>query len=329
MISVIIPVYNAGPYLARCLDSVLNSTYHNFELILINDGSTDNSGPICDKYAELDDRIFVIHKANGGLSDARNAGLEILSGEYVTFVDSDDYVSPIYIEAFYYAINMCPDTELVIEKDYMRFMDGKTAEFQEEPVKCIKMNLYNSKDALEQMLYQQLETGAVGKLIKRELFTETEIRFPFGMYYEDLATIYRLMLKAEKIVRIDSKQYAYRMRKDSIMHQKFSERNMDCIPISRQLFDKIKRSVPELASAAASRSISVNRTVYSQIPYKMRKERKKVWQEIIKYRKIVLLDQKARKRERFICGISYLGQPVYYLLNRCFLLYKHYIKEEC
>ena len=127
-ITVIIPVYNVEKYLEQCIKSVIGQTYKNLEIILVDDGSTDKSGQICDKYAELDDRIFVIHKANGGLSDARNAGLEILSGEYVTFVDSDDYVSPIYIEAFYYAINMCPDTELVIEKDYMRFMDGKTAE---------------------------------------------------------------------------------------------------------------------------------------------------------------------------------------------------------
>lgn len=328
-ISVIIPVYNVEKYLDECIKSVLMQTYKNLEIILVDDGSTDQSGRICDKYAKIDERIYVIHKSNGGLSDARNAGLEIFSAEYVTFVDSDDYVSPIYIEKFYDAVNRYPDADMVIEKEYLRFMDGKTEAFSIEPVKDIRMNQYNWRDALEQMLYQQMETGAVGKLYKKELFTETEIKFPFGLYYEDLATIYRLMLVSKKIVRIDCKIYAYRIRKSSIMHQKFSVRKMDSIPVSKKLFHEIQESIPELASAAASRSLSVNRTVYSQIPYRMRKERKRLWQEIIKYRKIVLLDCKARKRERLCCGISYLGQPVYYFFNWCFVRYKHYIKKEC
>ena len=101
LISIIIPVYNAEKYLKKCLDSVINQTYKNLEIILVDDGSTDKSPEICDKYAEKDSRIIVLHKENGGVSSSRNAGLDIFKGEYLSFVDSDDYVEPDYIEYLY------------------------------------------------------------------------------------------------------------------------------------------------------------------------------------------------------------------------------------
>ena len=104
-ISVIVPIYNVEPYLHRCVDSLLLQTYQDFELILIDDGSTDNCGMICDEYAALDDRIRVIHKLNGGLSDARNVGLEIATGEYIAFVDSDDWVARDYLECLF--VTLC------------------------------------------------------------------------------------------------------------------------------------------------------------------------------------------------------------------------------
>ena len=104
-ISVIIPVYNVEKYLAECMDSILHQTYHNLEILLIDDGSTDSSGQICDDYAAIDKRIIVIHKSNGGLSDARNEGLKYVTGEYLTFVDSDDIVEYRFLEKLYYELN--------------------------------------------------------------------------------------------------------------------------------------------------------------------------------------------------------------------------------
>ena len=106
LISIIVPIYNVEKYIKKCIDSIINQTYTNLEIILVDDGSPDNCGKICDKYKEKDDRIKVIHKKNGGLSDARNAGIDIATGEYITFIDSDDYVAENYIEVLY---NLCKE----------------------------------------------------------------------------------------------------------------------------------------------------------------------------------------------------------------------------
>lgn len=274
-ISVIIPVYNVEKYLDVCIKSVVRQTYKNLEILLINDGSTDQSGKLCDRYAKADSRIQVIHKTNGGLSDARNTGLEIFTGDYVTFVDSDDYISPICIETLYSVVEKHRDVDIVMEEDCSRFIDGRMASLYRGAVKDVKACSYSPKVLLELMLYQKIEdVGVSGKLYKAKLFQKTDIRFPYGVYYEDLAIMHKLLLCSEKIFLVNCKVYAYRMRKDSIMHQKFSEKKLSCISVSRKLFKEIKEEVPELLPAAASRCVSVNRVVYSQVPYRMSKKRK-------------------------------------------------------
>ncbi|MCI9173371.1 MAG: glycosyltransferase family 2 protein [Lachnospiraceae bacterium] len=329
-ITVIVPVYNVEKYLGDCLESVTGQTYRNLEIILVDDGSTDRSGQICDEYAQIDHRICVIHKSNGGLSDARNAGLEVSSGKYITFVDSDDYISPICIEALHEGVMKHPNADMVIERDCSRFLEDKIAELYTGSVKNIGIFSYKPEKMLELILYQKMEdVGIFGKLYKAELFNQTNIRFPYGLYYEDLATLYKLLLKSKKVIMLNCAIYAYRMRKDSIMHESFSDKKMSCIIVSRKLYKEVKRKIPELLPAAASRCTSVCRGVYTQIPYKMCNQRNRLWKEILKYRKIVLFDEKARKRERLSLLVSFLGQPAYYVFNRCFIIYKHFIQKKC
>ena len=177
LISVIVPVYDVERYLARCIDSILAQTYQNLEIFLVDDGSPDRCGEICDAYAEKDNRIQVIHKKNGGLSDARNAALDICTGEYISFVDSDDYVSDDFIETMHHAI-----------KDYqaklavcgiMKFDESGKISVDYAPSdteKCV-----SGEEMVEMTIWRP---AAWNKLYHRSLFEG--IRYPFGKLYEDL-----------------------------------------------------------------------------------------------------------------------------------------------
>lgn len=223
LISVIVPIYKVEQYLNRCVDSILAQTFKDFELILVDDGSPDNCGTICDKYAEKDSRVHVIHKLNGGLSDARNAGLDIMSGEYVMFVDSDDIIHPSTIEHLLktlteYDADICVGHIKRFTKDIKEFpslngnvsvLSGREACFK----LCTDENIYF--------------TTACGKLFKSTFFTD--ILFPVGKIHEDEATIYKLLYAAKTVVKLDEEMYYYRINDNSIMHQKFSTKKYDIV----------------------------------------------------------------------------------------------------
>lgn len=322
-VSVIVPVYNVSDYLDECINSIIEQTYNNIEIILVDDGSTDNSAQICDYYKKLDDRIIVIHKKNGGLSDARNAGIEIMSGKYVTFVDSDDYLAKESIALLVKAVEIF-DSDMIFTRDGCRFHDGEDVMLSENGGEVHNPVLFTREDILVYLFYQKTNImGVPGKLYKSSLFSKENIRFPYGVYYEDLATIYRLVLKSNHVTMIDEKLYAYRMRSEGIIHQKYSEKKLTCIQVTCKLYSDIQNEMPSVLKAAASRCCSCNRMVYSQIPYEKKKERNNVWNEIRKYRKLVLFDSNARTRERISCFVSYLGQDVFYFVNRIFLGLKY------
>lgn len=319
-ISVIIPVYNVENYLCECVESIVGQTYKNLEIILVDDGSTDNSGYLCDEFKKNDSRIIVIHKKNGGLSDARNYGLNNMTGDFVTFVDSDDFLSKYAIEIMYkYASEM--NSDLVFTKNAVRFNDGEIAGVASSN-DSYDVKLFSKEEILEYTFYQKTNvTGAPGKLYSKSIF-ENGLRFPYGVYFEDLATTYQFIMKSEKVIMVDAPLYAYRMRNDGIIHQSFSKKKLTCIDVTTRLFSDISQMMPKLVNAAASRCCSCNRMVYSQIPYNDKKSRNLVWNEIKKYRDIVLFDSKARKRERMSCAISYFGQNIFYLFNIIGLFYK-------
>ena len=316
-ISVIIPVYNVSSYLSDCVDSVIKQTYKNIEIILVDDGSTDGSGKLCDEYKEKDSRIVVIHKKNGGLSDARNAGLEIAKGEYISFVDSDDFISSFFIEIFMKAIieNKC---DIAAMKWGTSFWDGEEHPVLAKNIADCTIEFFDTREALAYMLYQQIATGAPFKIYKKEIFDK--IRFPVGYFYEDVATTYKTFLKARKVGIIAGDLYAYRMRRDSIIRQSFSEKKLIAMQIYEQLFNDVELNRLELHKAAVSRGYAMLFSVFLQIPFEEKKIRKKVWELLKTGQKTVMFDNNSlmRKKNKYAAWISVLGMDVAYYIGKKF-----------
>ena len=308
LVSVIVPVYNVEAYVSTCLESVLSQTHRELEVVVVDDGSTDSSGTICDAFAEKDPRIVVFHKENGGLSSARNAGLTACHGEWVAFVDSDDYVSPVFIEALLSAaIDLsCDIAAIPMGK---QFIDGDECRLFSDVYEVAAPTVLSSHEVQRMMLYQALDTGAQWRLYNRRRALPENRPFPEGLYYEDLAAVYRIVKKVERVALVDcSELYAYRLRKASIIRQGYRPIKADSsIAVSRQLYREICDWYPELSAAAASRCFSVNRMVYAQVPADMPVERERLWLELVKYRKTVLLDKDARKRERIAALMACCG----------------------
>ena len=213
LISIIVPIYKVEPYLRRCLDSIVNQTYTNLEIILVDDGSPDGCPQICDEYAAKDKRIVVIHKENGGLSDARNAGLKIASGAFISFVDSDDWVNDHYIETLYLAQNKF-NADLVIAEHqdiYDDYVCNKKAQQSNIFIENINRN-----ETLKRLFCQNKSsyTVAWGKLYRKQLLED--FYFPIGKFHEDEFTTYLLFHKADTICYTNEVIYNYRQRTDNI-----------------------------------------------------------------------------------------------------------------
>lgn len=213
VVSIIIPIYNTSEYLERCINSVIAQTYKNIEIILVNDGSTDDSGKICEEYAVKDSRINVIHKENGGLSDARNAGIDIASGEYIAFVDSDDFISRIYVQVLL-TETIRNNADIAI----CNYVKGSGSIFPKQYYNKVKIQCYSEKEMLSNWhgKYKRIETMAWNKLYKTTLFKDYGIRYPMGYYHEDVPTTHLLVSKARRIIVINRKLYYYYQREDSI-----------------------------------------------------------------------------------------------------------------
>lgn len=301
LITIIVPVYNVEEYLDRCIDSVMNQTYQNIEIILVDDGSVDRSGAICDSYAKKDSRITVIHKENGGLSDARNEALNIAKGEYFAFVDSDDYLADDYVEYLY---------ELLIqnEADISACEIKKVYSDTEQLDECQEnTEVISGRDALECFLYQRkVVPNAVCKLYKREIFNE--IRYPKGMHYEDLATIYKVLGKCDRFVMGKKQKYYYYQRANSIMNDDFNEKKMHRIQIANEMKTYVDARYPELSNATSARCFLAAIQVYREIP-KNRKYngfRDEAWLQIVKWRGSVIKNHKAKLSIR-VMALSTLG----------------------
>lgn len=210
-ISIIVPIYNTELYLSRCLDSILNQSFTDFELLLINDGSTDNSQKVIDVYSSLDNRVLSFEKSNGGLSEARNLGLENAKGEYITFVDSDDWLNQDFL-----AINLnaliSNNSDLSIS-NFLR-TDKAVADFKYD---FFSVTCYSREEALTE-IYGRFATSFTvswGKLYKKILFEQ--LRFPVGRLHEDEYITYKAIYFSNKIVFVDVPLYYYFQRSNSIM----------------------------------------------------------------------------------------------------------------
>jgi glycosyltransferase involved in cell wall biosynthesis len=302
LISIVVPVYNVEQYLQKCIDSIINQSYINLEIILVDDGSTDRSGSICDDYQNIDERILTIHKQNGGLSDARNKGLEIASGELIAFVDSDDWLPNNHIQILYDALKN-NNAQLAIGK---RCIVHKHIHNQRQSRKTSEVILLNAEETLCRIFHYKLLTTAWGKLYRTSLFDN--IKFPVGKWFEDLDTIYRIIVKC-KIIAICDALYYYRVRPGSQQHSTFSERRLDEIEISVNLNNYIEENFPSLAVAVKSQLISSCFHVlrYLPIDVKYDRDRQYIISIIKKYRPIILKDRHARKKAWSACLLSYFG----------------------
>ncbi len=224
LISVVVPIYNVEKYLNRCIDSILSQEYENIEIILVNDGSTDNSGKICDDYIKKDSRIKVIHKENGGLSDARNFGMEKAMGEYIAFIDSDDYIRKDYISTLY---NMCITNKAEIAQcSFERITDSQTTnEIKVEKTIENMTGIEAIKNIFKEKYVEY--TVAWNKLYKKSLFEN--IKYPKGKLHEDEATTYKLFYEAKKVSVTNEKLYYYYIRQNSITNEKFTLKKLDYI----------------------------------------------------------------------------------------------------
>ncbi len=215
-ISIIIPVYNVEKYLERCLQSLVNQTYRNLEIIIVNDGTKDNSQQIIDQFAKSDSRILSLIKENGGLSDARNYGIDYVTGEYLFFVDSDDYLELNAIELLYKkAIET--KAELVVGY-HNRIFENKPSWLEKNFKYQHYLNLNNPQSIFENKeIIVKISNSAWGKLYKSDLFLKTDIRYPKGLYYEDLATTFRILATGCKVIDIKENIYNYIVRAGSYM----------------------------------------------------------------------------------------------------------------
>lgn len=247
-ISVILPIYNVEKYLNECLDSILKQSYKNLEIILVDDGSTDTSPLICDEYANEDSRIVVIHKSNGGLSDARNCGLELSTGDYVFFVDSDDcLIDDNAINCLVEVVNNYHDIDLVIFNS-ITYYDVSKKIINSKPFDLLKINGKDKMEVLKYLIYSgKYSPSAWAKLIKRKVLIENRIYFEKGLIAEDIDWCFRLMLYIKSIYAINDSFYQYRVRKGSISGSKKPKNAFDLLYIIKKWTKKLRTtdSIPE------------------------------------------------------------------------------------
>ena len=266
-ISIIVPVYRVEKYINKCVDSILNQTFQDFELILVDDGSPDNCGAICDEYAKKDKRVLSVHKKNGGLSDARNSGIEVASGKYIGFIDSDDYISNDMYETLYNNIvkynadvSVCGLYDCYGEKVVPQDIEKGVFEF-------------NASQAVEYMLSGKgIGLFAVNKLYKRKIFED--VRYPVGKTYEDAFVIVDILIKTKKVIIDTTPKYYYMHRESSITLSNFSKKYYDILEAQMHNMKLIKENFPDLEDVGRFRIWWAYKQILSRLALNDKETRK-------------------------------------------------------
>lgn len=237
LISIVVPVYRVEAYLERCVDSLLVQTYDNLEIILVDDGSPDRCPALCDAYAEKDPRVCVIHQENRGLSGARNAGIDQAQGEYLAFVDSDDYVSPFFVEVLY---ELLQESGCAIGQCRFSYVKGEPLQDRQETA----FSIYRGESLMEQLYGLEEEATqfvvAWNKLYRTELFQQTGIRYPQGRIHEDEATTYRLFHEAKKLAFSERTLYGYYVENTGSITSVFSAKRLHWLTAQEERIDFFK-----------------------------------------------------------------------------------------
>ena len=305
-ISVVIPVYNVEQYLNRCVESIVKQTYKNLEIILVDDGSPDGCPAICDEWAQKDARIKVIHKPNGGLSDARNVGIEASTGEYISFIDSDDL---IHFETYELLLKVAQenDADLTVFKPEKFTADEPIQEhidFNNVDVKNVKPDEF-----LQEMLKTSDSTHyviAVDKLYKKEIFND--LRFAKGKIHEDEFLVHHAVGRAKKISIVDVNLYYYYMREGSIIRSKFTEKRLHALEAIEDRIEYLSKNFPQFVELAKLQYLSVCKTLYCRA--RKQKAEKNLQKEIFNKFKAMYKNctnrSKATKLFRYTKSIYYL-----------------------
>lgn len=295
LISVIVPIYKVEKYLKECVDSICNQTYSNLEIILVDDGSPDKCGQICDDYEKKDNRIKVIHKKNGGLSSARNAGLDIARGEFISFIDSDDCIAYDFIEKLH---TLCIENNAdIAECDFVSFQDG--TKMTKDNVN-IRIDIFSSKEKQIKMYIEDYVKSiiACNKLYKKYIYNN--LRFPVGKINEDEFCTYKALYSCKnKIVVTNEQLYYYRYNPESIMGKKFNLKRLDGLEalVERKNFYK-NHNEEELYIKTSEKYGEIIRYIYGlvkenidnsqEILKKLHNDAKENYKEIKKYKDIKL-----------------------------------------
>lgn len=312
-ISIIIPVYKVEPFLEKCILSILNQTFTNIEIIFIDDGSPDNCGKMCDDYAAKDSRITVIHKKNGGLSSARNAGIDIAKGDYLMFIDSDDYVEPDFCEKAYHFV--IDNNVLCASFGYYEHWSDRTDEFHTSKSKLISAN-----DAIKCLITKDdvIFNFAWNKIYHKSLFNN--IRYPEGKYYEDQGTTYKLFDAANTIYIDPSMLYHYNRRQETITQALGVEQTQDP-KILKDIFDLwverldfIRNKYPDLKNCVLKQIVGLIVRSFNVLTWKNDRVL------ITKFEQFL----NVHKQEIFFLSINSNWLKLYY---GCFNLYRFVIKH--
>lgn len=327
LISIIIPVYKVEEYLNKCIDSVINQSYKNLEIILVDDGSPDNCPQICDEYSRKDNRIKVIHKKNGGQSEARNCGLDIAKGKYIGFVDSDDYIKEDMFEILYKnMINYDADISLCNIIKIKKKSNENVENYDE-------IEIYNSSDSIKQLLKQHITNYLPNKLYKREIWEE--IRLPEGKILEDMDVMYRLIEKSNKIVATNKTEYYYFIRKDSSISQINTKVTKDLKDAVNKRYVYLSTKMPEVLDLLNITRLQNIAQYYYNLSYcnekliyrseEFNKEYKFYRERFKVYKKELLKEQCIKNKIELY--LLYFNRGIYYYYVRTKLKIKKIIKN--
>lgn len=303
-ISVIVPVYKTEEYLSRCVDSILVSTYKDIEVILVDDGSPDNAGRICDEYAEKDARVRVIHKENGGLSSARNAGLDVAVGDYITFVDSDDYIAHDIYE------KLCTKLEATDTDVAMMGVMAVSEDYKELGAMPIAEEVLTSREFLKGVCQRTREVAVWNKLFKRSVIDKC--RFVCGKLNEDFVFLFDALIgKNIKICTVSDIGYFYYSRVGSITKSGFGKSLRDAVYNTQYAKELAKKECPELVAYTGAYAAYQARTallLMTKEQYRENSEFTKYCREVIKENKQYIGGSFMNKKERLFCSM-YIKMP--------------------
>lgn len=312
LVSIIVPVYNVSEYIDRCVSSIVNQTYENIEIILVNDGSTDDSGYKCERWASKDKRIKVYNKPNGGLSSARNYGIDRMSGEYLTCVDSDDYIHKDLVKKLISYVILNEDIKLVGCSHYIESEKGmkKSEKYKKD------IQLFGEREALERALYHDVvDVSAWGKLYHKDIFKE--IRYPVGVLYEDVYVFAEIMSEAGCYLFINEPLYFYTKRTTSIVGSSWSHSKLDFISSVEHFCSEILKRYPDLREACMRRRVHARLSVLrymSCCPEEDYPIRDRLIDEVLTSAWPVFINKKTPARDKVAIAALKISPKLFYIL---------------